>query len=180
MAIAPLILAASALVFVTALAVTDFKTHRIPNCLTVPAALAALLLNIGIAGLDGALRSGTGLMVGLAVFLPFFLGGQFGAGDVKGMAAVGAFVGPYGVILAAIWTLVAGLFGGLAFLLATGGPNAVRSLFGRWIFRASVLCTTGRNAPLEAPAGDPARRHFPYGFAIACGTTVSILLGAVK
>lgn len=180
MAIPSLIPAVCALAFVTVLAITDLRSHRIPNRLTVPAALIALLVNVGIAGLDGALHSGAGLLTGLAVFLPLFLGGQFGAGDVKGMAVVGAFLGPYSVIIAAAWTLVAGLLMGLLFLFAAGGYRAVRSMFGRWIFRASVLCTTGHRPNLEVPAGDPARRRFPYGFAIACGTAASVMLGVIK
>lgn len=180
MAIARFILAASALTFVTVLAITDFRSHRIPNRLTVPAVLIALLVNIGISGLGGALRSGTGLLVGLVVFLPLFLIGQFGAGDVKGMAAVGAFVGPYGVMVAAIGTLIAGLFGGLAILFMTGGYAAIRSMFSRWTLQAFVLCTTGRGPGLTAPVGDPARVRFPYGFAIACGTAASVLLGAIR
>lgn len=174
------ILAASALTFVTVLAITDFRSHRIPNRLTVPAALLALLVNIGISGVGGALRSGTGLLVGLAIFLPLFLIGQFGAGDVKGMAAVGAFVGPYGVIVAAIGTLIAGLFGGLVFLFMTGGYAAIRALIGRWTLQALVLCTTGQRARPTPPVADPARAHFPYGFAIACGTAAAVLLGVTR
>jgi prepilin peptidase CpaA len=171
MATTRLILAASVLPFVTVLAITDCRTHRIPNRLTVPAAVTALLINIGIAGLAGALRSGTGLCVGLAIFLPFFLAGKFGAGDVKGMAAVGAFVGPYGVFFAACWTLVAGMVGGLALLAVTGGWPAVRTLFGRWLGRKS--CVGVR--PVE-----PARLRLPYGFAIAFGTAAAIMLTTVR
>lgn len=180
MTTARFILAASALTFVTVLAITDFRSHRIPNRLTVPAALIALLVNIGISGIGGALGSGAGLLVGLAVFLPLFLFGQFGAGDVKGMAAVGAFLGPHGAILAACWTLIAGLVGGLALLFTAGGWSAVRSMLHRWVFRAHVLCTTGRAARIEPAPGDPARRYFPYGFAIALGTTVAIMLTATR
>lgn len=180
MAIAPILLAAATLTFVTVLAVTDFRTHRIPNRLTLPAAVVALLINLAIAGPSGALRSGGGLLVGLALFFPLFLGGGFGAGDVKGMAAVGAFLGPAGVLLAGCWTLIAGLLGALVFLLATGGLTAVRSMLGRWVFRAYVLCTTGCRAHIEAPPGDPARRRFPYGFAIACGTAAALLLGGTR
>ena len=175
-----LILAVPALTFVTVLAIMDLRTHRIPNRLTVLAATAALLLNIGVGGLEGAVLSGTGLVVGLAIFLPLFLAGQFGAGDVKGMAAVGAFLGPYGVVLAACWTLIAGFVGGLVFLFATGGWIAVRSLFGRWIFRAHMLGVTGEMVHVEPAPDDPARRHFPYGFALAFGTAASVILTAAR
>lgn len=166
-----LILAAPVLTFVTLLAITDCRTHRIPNRLTATAAIAALLINVDIAGVGGALHSGMGLVVGLALFLPFFLIGKFGAGDVKGLAAVGAFVGPYGVFLAACWTLIAGMIGGLALLVALGGWPAVLSMFGRWM---------GRKNAVDAPSGDPARLRFPYGFAIAFGTAASIMLNNVR
>ncbi|HEV2269165.1 MAG TPA: A24 family peptidase [Steroidobacteraceae bacterium] len=170
MATTRLILAASVLTFVTVLAITDCRTHRIPNRLTLPAAITALLINIGIAGLAGAWRSGMGLVVGLAVFLPFFLAGKFGAGDVKGMAAVGSFVGPYGVVLAACWTLIAGMVAGLALLVVMGGWPAVRSMFGSWI---------GRVSGGEVPRGGLARLRFPYGFAIAFGTAIAVMLTTV-
>jgi prepilin peptidase CpaA len=35
-----------------------------------------------------------GVAVGLAVLLPFFITGVMGAGDVKLLAAVGAWIGP--------------------------------------------------------------------------------------
>lgn len=179
MAFTRLILAASALTFVTMLATTDFRTHRIPNRLTIPAAIAALLINVGIAGRVGALYSASGLVVGFVAFLPLFLAGGLGAGDVKGMAAIGAFVGPYGAILAACWTLIAGLVGGLVLLLVTGGWPAVRRMLGRWSLRTCVLCVTA-GTRVEAQPGDPARRRFPYGFALACGTAASVILTVTR
>ena len=94
--------------YVTAVAVTDTLTQRIPNALTVPAAAVAVTLSIASHGVTGGLASSAGLLIGLAVFLPFYLLGGFGAGDVKALAAVGAFVGPQGVLLATICTLILG------------------------------------------------------------------------
>lgn len=161
--------------YLAALAVSDTLTHRIPNTLTVAASAVAMSLSFASHGVSGALVSSAGLLLGLSVFLPFYLLGGFGAGDVKGMAAAGAFLGPYGVILAACWTLIVGLVAGLAVLIATGGWSAVRSLANRWAWRVSVLCATGHSAHVEADPGDPARRRFPYGFAIACGTAASLV-----
>ena len=162
--------------YVSIVCISDVVSHRIPNVLTVPAAATAMTLSVASHGLSGALTSGAGLMVGLSLFLPFYLSGGFGAGDVKGLAAVGAFMGPYGVFLAALCTLIAGMVCGLGLLFVTGGWSAVRSMLGRWTFRAHVLFTTGRQAHIEADPGDPARRRFPYGFAIACGTAASVML----
>ena len=166
--------------YLAMLATSDILTHRIPNTLTVSAGTIAVALAFASHGPSGALASAAGLLTGLSIFLPFFLLGGFGAGDVKGMAAVGAFVGPYGVTVAACSTLMVGLVSALAILLATGGWSAVHSLFSRWACRATVLCAGGQAAHLEPAAGDPARRRFPYGFAIAAGTAVSIVAGVLK
>lgn len=140
--------------FLAVAAVVDLRTRRIPNTLTVPAALAALLLHLWCSGAGGAMTSGTGLLTGLAAFLPFYLAGGFGAGDVKAMAVVGAFVGPKGALLAALATLGVGGVGALLVLAAL-----------RW---QSV------RTRLAWQLGDARRQHFPYGLAIACGTALAL------
>jgi len=82
--------------FVAAAATLDVMKHRIPNYLTVPAAL----LGVGFHSLApapygwGYLVSLAGFGVGMALlFLPWLLGGG-GMGDVKLLAALGAWLGP--------------------------------------------------------------------------------------
>jgi len=161
------------LMFLLAVAVTDMRKRRIPNLLTVPAAIAGLTLNVWAAGSTGAVQSVGGLFFGLGAFLPFYLARGFGAGDVKAMAAIGAFLGPTGALLAAGGTLMAGAIGGLLVLLACGGHAAVQSLARRWVLRTYEICATGRMPRIQAPAGDAASIRFPYGLAIACGTLTS-------
>src|SRR3990170_4623177 len=72
----------------------DVRTRRIPNWLTFGAAAAAF----GYAGLHSGL-TGVGIgvlgwLVGAALFFPFFALGGMGAGDVKLLAALGAWLGP--------------------------------------------------------------------------------------
>jgi prepilin peptidase CpaA len=142
------------LVFLAVAALVDLHTRRIPNLLTIAAALVGLLLNVLRSGGPGALACGAGLLTGFATFLPFYLARGFGAGDVKAMAAVGAFLGPKGALLAAAWTLGVGGLGALL-MLATLRWQAAR---------------TGRGWQLR----DACRQHFPYGLAIACGTALSL------
>jgi len=163
-----------AIVFVIAAAVIDTTGRRIPNVLTVPAAALGLVANCLVAGGSGLLAGVAGLVVGLATFLPFYLARGFSAGDVKAMAAIGAFLGPKGVLLAAAWTLVAGALGATALLLCLGGCIAMKALICRWSTRALVLLSTGSLARIEAPVNDVARHRFPYGVAIACGTMASL------
>lgn len=163
--------------YVTTLAVADTLTQRIPNALTVPAATVGIALSIASHGMTGGLASGAGMLIGLATFLPFYLLGGFGAGDVKALAAVGAFVGPQGVLLAAICTLIVGAAGALIVLLVTGGFSALQSMLGRWAMAGYLMSATGKAAHISAPDGDASRRRFPYGIAIACGTAASLLWG---
>jgi prepilin peptidase CpaA len=161
-------------VFVVAVAVIDARTQRIPNALTVSAAAFALLIHGFTAGLAGAAASGLGLLVGLCLFFPLFLMRGFGAGDVKAMAAAGAFLGAKGVFLAAGFTLIVGAIAGLAWLLVRGGYPALCALMRRWAVRILILRTAHVVPAVSAPPDDPASRRFPYGIAIACGTLLSL------
>lgn len=167
-------------VFVAAVAILDLNTHRIPNRLTVPAAALAVCINYLASGALGALHSIEGLAVGFVAFLPMFLAGGTGAGDVKAMAAVGAFLGPVGAFFAVLWTLVCGLIGGLLVLVGAAGPAGVRELLRRWVFRTYVLCTSGHAAHVSRTEDEAAKQRFPYGIAIATGTIVSLIWGAYR
>lgn len=163
--------------YVATAAVIDSRRHRIPNAVTVPAAIVGLGLGTLTHGAAGFAAAGEGLLVGLVLFLPLYLLGGFGAGDVKALAAAGSFLGPHGALVAAACTLIAGGIGATAVLLAVGGVPALQAMLRRWVFGAHVLCATGESAALRPPAGDAARLRFPYGIAIACGVAASLLWG---
>ncbi|MBA3884545.1 MAG: prepilin peptidase [Acidobacteria bacterium] len=98
----------------------DLKERRIPNWLTFGAAFAGLVYQFATHGFMGLLSGGAGLLVGIAVFfLPFALGG-LGAGDVKLVAALGAWLGPYEIVWLALYAAVAGAVLALALSLARG------------------------------------------------------------
>ena len=90
--------------------VTDVRSRRIPNVLTFGGALAGVAFHAMNGGLTGSLQSITGWAAGVAVFfLPFALGGM-GAGDVKLVAALGAWLGPADTVTLAIHSvLIAGV-----------------------------------------------------------------------
>lgn len=162
------------LLFVGAVAAVDLCTRRIPNALTVSGAAFGIGACLLSAGAPGLLQSVAGLGVGLVAFLPFYLGGGFGAGDVKAMAAVGAFLGPKGALLAAAWTLLAGGVGGMAVLLLRGGLRSMGRRAHEGALRAWSVYATGRLSSAGHFLGEAARHRFPYGLAIACGTLASI------
>lgn len=73
---------------------TDVRSRRIPNWLTVPAAVVGVALNTFLSGWSGLKTSLLGLLVGLGLLLPFVLLRSLGAGDWKFAGALGAFAGP--------------------------------------------------------------------------------------
>lgn len=79
--------------YVALAAATDLRMHRIPNYLTVPAALLGLAYHALAPDGFGVLASLGGLAVGFSLlFVPWLLGGS-GMGDVKLLAALGAWLG---------------------------------------------------------------------------------------
>ena len=108
-------------------ALWDLRTRRIPNLLTFGAALAALLVNAYLSGLTGLGWSIAGWLVGVAFFFPFFALGGMGAGDVKLLAALGAWLGPALAVWVALFSLIAGGVLGLSLSRSATGIGRRRS-----------------------------------------------------
>src|SRR6476619_6596132 len=100
--------------------ITDFRSRRIPNVLTFGASAAAIVFFGLTNGWAGSLWSLAGWAVGCGLFLPWFLLGGMGAGDVKLLAALGAWAGPgnaigialYGGIAGGIFAVVVSMYAG--------------------------------------------------------------------
>lgn len=152
---------------VGAAALVDLRTGRIPNALTVSmAASGVTLAAIGASGISIA-ASATGFVMGLLVMLPGHLLGATGAGDVKLVAAVGAVVGPANVLMAFLFTALAG--GLIAVAVAMH-----RGRFGVTVAGAGRIVTSPGAVREHAAARDGGSR-FAYGPAIAVGTLIATL-----
>lgn len=159
------------LAIVSAAAIWDVTTRRLPNGLTIGAAIIAIAIHAVVGGWSGVLTSASGWCVGFALFFPLFVLGGMGAGDVKLLAAIGAWLGPSG----ALWT---GFYGALA-----GGAAAVVisvihgyswTAFGN-ILRMLQAWSYGRiraveGVTLESNAGP----RVPYAVPIAVGAVLTV------
>ena len=116
----------------------DVSTRRIPNLLTVPAGIAGVLYHLGAGGLSGGLAGVAGAAVGLGLFFPLFALGGMGAGDVKLMAALGAWLGPAGAAWTALYAALAGGVMAVVVALARGYLRTafanIWTLLGFWRF----------------------------------------------
>lgn len=86
----------------------DLRTRRIPNELTFGAALAAVVYHVAATGASGLMTAGGGWLLGVALFFPFFALGGMGAGDVKLLGAIGAWLGTEAVVQVALCSAIAG------------------------------------------------------------------------
>jgi prepilin peptidase CpaA len=108
----------------------DVRTRRIPNRLTFPATALGMAAATVTHGGTGALSSAAGLLVGMALFFPLFALKGLGAGDVKLMGALGAWLGTPVVLGIAFYTTLAGGLLAVALIVKHRyGRQAVRNLW---------------------------------------------------
>ena len=84
-------------VVVAVAALVDVRSYRIRNRLVVPVLLTALIFHSFNSGLSGLVYSLQGMLAGFFLLFFLWLIGGMGAGDVKLLAAVGAWIGPWSV-----------------------------------------------------------------------------------
>jgi prepilin peptidase CpaA len=100
--------------------VFDVRSRRIPNLLTFGGAVLALLYAAQTGGASGLATAAGGWVLGATLFFPFFAVGGMGAGDVKLVAALGAWLGPADTIPLVIFASIAGGVCALVVSLASG------------------------------------------------------------
>lgn len=152
--------------------VIDVRSRRIPNWLTLVGCLAGLGSGFAVGGVDGLLTAGKGLMLAFAIGLPFWLLGWMGAGDVKLVSAVGAFVGSGLVVNTLLAIGIAGAGLAIVALLWRG----VLSRTGERMMATLGLSVASRRWMYVAPDEQERDVRLPYAVAISTGTLVAMLL----
>jgi prepilin peptidase CpaA len=180
----PALLSAGALIaLLLAATVIDVRARRIPNALVASGTLIALAVH-AIApagdglfaspwGSIGVVQSLLGVCAGLTLFLPLYLLRALGAGDVKLLAMVGAWLGAPLLGGATVLILLAG--GAMALFVMVFSRTS-RQVLGnvRFMLTTAVIgAQSGRLAPLEAPVASSAR--LPYALAILAGTAAQLV-----
>src|SRR4051812_49259760 len=90
-------------------AVHDVRTRRIPNLLNLVLFLTGLGVSFTGMWKVAPSQAGLGALAGFGLTLPLFVIGAVGGGDVKMLTALGAWLGPTGVLLVFLARAVIGL-----------------------------------------------------------------------
>jgi prepilin peptidase CpaA len=162
----PLVLAAVALCGGAA-ATIDLRTRRVPNELTL--AIGVLGLTLSVLHVTRVTPAGAlaGFVLGLLLMLPgHFIGGT-GAGDVKLFAAIGTLLGPAHIVVAFLYTAIAG---GLLAVIVAWRRRRLQETMER---TAAFVRTGGSNvADIERRTTN---NRFAYAPAIAIGALAAVL-----
>jgi prepilin peptidase CpaA len=161
-----------AVALAVAAGVTDWRSRRIPNWLTITGLLVGIAANAAVGGVGGLKTSLLGAGLGLLLLLPFVFLRSLGAGDWKLAGALGAFVGP-GVLLD---LLMGSIF--VAGIMALGLVIYKRRLMEtlRNIGRMLRSMLTFHMPGAEVSLDNPQSLKVPYGVALALTTLLYAIL----
>ena len=159
--------------WLVALCVSDVRHRRLPNVLTLGGLAVALAWRTGWGGIDG-LWDGLAT-AGVCVFflLPPFLVRAAGAGDVKMLAACGAFLGWSRLFLFLVSVSFAGFAVALVMVLMRRASVARLRHWFRCVFDWRSDRAAGRSA---MPVRDDESVRIPFGLAIAIGAWGTLLM----
>jgi prepilin peptidase CpaA len=153
--------AALVAIFMGLCAVTDYRTRRIPNWLTLPAAIAGLVFSAVAPQGIGLPLSLAGFGVGMALLMvPWMLGGG-GMGDVKMLAALGVWLGPVWILVAFGLGSVLAAFGMVAVLTASTLTSGFSWTRKRYLAAAATA---------QSPEALKGRRVLPFALPMALAT----------
>lgn len=155
-------------------ALIDGTERRVPNWLTLPTILAGLAFSTWLDGLSGLGWSFTGFALGIAMLVVPYALNAMGAGDVKLMGALGAWVGPDLIVVSFLASAIVGGFMGVAMILwqKTGWQSLHR------LQLAFGNLAAFRDLSAEVPGEYRPSTKLPYGIPIAIGSTAVLFLAA--
>ncbi|MGC4006465.1 MAG: prepilin peptidase [Pirellulales bacterium] len=147
----------------------DGKQLKVPNWITFPMILCGWIYCTWLGGWTGLGFSLLGTLVGLALLMPAYLIGGMGAGDVKLLAGVGAWVGCGATFDAFCWSAI---IGGVMAVIMVLSRAAWKKHQKQFFSIAGEILTIGNPDALAEIAAERKPRMFllPYGIPIAIGS----------
>ncbi len=160
-------------------AVTDVWKYKVHNFLTLPLLAAGLVYHAALEGWSGFLHSALAALVGFGAFFVLYLMGGMGAGDVKLVAAFGAWLGSWLMLVVCLYAACAGGVYALGVILWRGKIRETWTNFRViWYRLAAVGRHFGAEDGIELEVGraDRRQRLVPYAAMFAVGLFALILI----
>lgn len=147
----------------------DWRSHRIPNWLTVSGCFTGIVVNAIFFHWSGLKQSLLGAVIALGILLPVVLLRGLGAGDWKLMGALGAIVGSSEILQLLMATI---MFAGLiAIVQVVLKRRVVVTLRNMWeLIRGYFIFGLKPNA--EISLDNKAASTLPFGVAAAVATVL--------
>lgn len=109
--------------------ITDIRSMRIPNMISLPALVSGMLMQVMMSGLDGLLFAVCGAGAGFGLLLVMYVMGAVGAGDVKLFAGIGAWMGTMFTLQVIMYSILFGaLIGWIIVLGKREAGSRIRSI----------------------------------------------------
>jgi prepilin peptidase CpaA len=160
------------LVAVLVTAVTDVWKFKIHNVLTLPLLLSGLIYHAATAGTPGFLESLLGALFGFCLLIMLYIMGGMGAGDVKLMAGIGAWLGlPLTFYVFIASSLAAGAYALVIILMYQRTGETWVNLQIAWHRLSAVGRYLGAEERVEREVARPDRRGriIPFAAMVALG-----------
>lgn len=149
----------------------DGKQLKVPNWITFPMVLSGLLYHSVASGWHGAGDSLNGIVWGLLCLLPLYAIGGMGAGDVKLMAGIGAWLGATTTCYAFAVTVVVGALMAVVMILFSGRLQHHARQFVHIAYEIMVV-RNPRKLFATAKERKPTMYLLPYGIPICIGSII--------
>lgn len=153
----------------------DLRVRRIPNRVVISGAVIGMAMGAALDDGIGIVAALLGLGLGLLVFMPLYLLRATGAGDVKLVAMVGAYLGPQDLLGAILAIFLAGGIMTVVVACHRGVLKLAISNIRGLLLEVFLRMASGQLPRLEELPAPAARA--PYGVAIAAGTLLYLGLG---
>ncbi len=147
----------------------DGKELRVPNWITFPMVLSGLVYSTCVGGLSGLSAGLLGMCVGLLTLMPLYAVGGMGAGDVKLMAGIGAWMG-WKVTFAAF--CVSTIVGAIMAVIMVLWRKSLQHHYANFLLILSEWMVIRNPYELSRIAAErkPTMLLLPYGIPICIGT----------
>ena len=147
----------------------DGRELRVPNWITFPMVLSGLTYSACLGSWSGLGAGLSGMAMGLACLLPLYAVGGMGAGDVKLMAGIGAWLGWQITLQAFIVSVVVGAVMAVLIVFSRGTWKEhyenLLTILSEW-----VVIGNPRELSRIAAERKPTMALLPYGIPICIGS----------